>query len=93
MNDVKEMNKLKGLLLKKLESKKVEYKLVPSFDSVDLVLYPDNYSQDTVWFNFYRFYDCGEIDFLAEDKDGNYYGQYTEGEFLDFVKNFRAQKC
>lgn len=92
MNAVQEMYKLKGLLLNKLDSKEIEYKLVPSSDYDDLVLYPDNYSQDTVWFNFCRFYDCGEIDFLAEDKDGNYYGNFTEDEFLEFVKNFRLKE-
>lgn len=90
MNKVKEMYKLKGLLLKKLESKKVKYKLVPSSDFDDLVLYPDNYSEDGVWFLLYRFYDCGETDFLAEDKDENCYANFTEDEFLAFVKNYRA---
>lgn len=89
MNKVREMNKAKRLLLKKLESKKVQYKMVSSSDCADLVLYPDNYSEDGVWFCLCRFYDEGDTEFLAEDKDGNSYDQYTEDEFLDFVKDFK----
>lgn len=83
----------KSQVLKKLKEQDVNYKLVPSDDYDDLVLYPDNYSEDYVWFSLYRFYDVGGVEVLAEDKDGNYYGQYAEDEFLTFVKNYRAQKC
>ena len=80
---------LKNKVLKKLEELNVNYKLVPSEDYTDLVLYPDNYSVDNVWFSLYRFYDVGHDEVLAEDKDGNFYGDFDEDEFLNFVKNFR----
>ena len=80
---------LKNKVLKKLEELNVNYKLVPSEDYTDLVLYPDNYSVDNVWFSLYRFYDVGHTEVLAEDKDGNFYGDFDEDEFLYFVKNFR----
>ena len=90
MNKVQEMYKTKRNVLNKLEKMKVQYKLVPSEDCVDLVLYPDNYSEDGYWFCLYRFYDVGEVDAVAEDLNGTYYGQYSEDEFLTFVKNFRV---
>ena len=80
---------LKNKVLKKLEELNVNYKLVPSEDYTDLVLYPDNYSVDNVWFSLYRFYDVGDTEALAEDKDGNFYGDFDEDEVLYFVKNFR----
>ena len=61
---------LKNKVLKKLEELNVNYKLVPSEDYTDLVLYPDNYSVDNVWFSLYRFYDVRDTEVLAEDKDG-----------------------
>ena len=81
--------KFKNKVLKKLEELNLTYKLVPSEDYTDLVLYPDNYSVDMVWFSLYRFYDVGYAEALAEDKDGNFYGEYDEDEFLNFVKNYR----
>ena len=80
----------KNEVLQKVKDQNVNYKLVHSEYFDDLVLYPDNYSENYVWFSLYRFFDVGRIDVLAEDSNGNYYGQYTEDEFLTFVKNFRA---
>lgn len=90
MFNVKQMYKFKKKILKKIKEKKVQYKLVPSEYCDDLILYPDNYSEDGYWFCLYRFYDIGKTEVVAEDFNGYYYGQYTEDEFLDFVKNFRV---
>jgi hypothetical protein len=82
--------KVEKRVLKKLEELNVDYKLVPSEDYTDLVLYPDNYSVDNVWFSLYRFYDTDSSEVLAEDKDGNFYGKFTEDEFLNFVKTYKV---
>lgn len=92
MNKLREMYQYKNSLLDKLNNQSVDYKLVPSEDMDELVLYPDNYSTDNVWFSFCKFYDLGNVEFTVEDSNGNDYGQYTEDEFLTFVKNFRVFK-
>jgi hypothetical protein len=85
------MNNFKKEIIQKLKTLKVKHKLVPSDDWDDLILYPDNYDNDNVWFCLYRFYDIGKSEVLAEDCNGNFYGQYTEDEFLDFVKSYEVK--
>lgn len=81
--------KNKKEILDKLKTSNINYKLVPSTDYDDLVLYPDNYNIDNIWFCLYRFYDIGKTQIIAEDSDGNYYGKFVEDEFLLYVKNFK----
>ena len=74
-------------LLKLLKDLNVDYKLVGN----DLVLYPDNYSEDGVYFNFVRFNTNGRVvENLMEYSEGNSYtADKPVEEFLTFVKNFR----
>ena len=82
-------NKLKSVL-NKLKELNLDYKLVPSEDFDDLVLYPDNYEEDDVYFLYCRFFSDSDFEYLCDNSNGNTYLDYTEDEFLTFVKNFRA---
>ena len=81
---------IKDSITLKLIEQDLEYKFIPSQDWDDLIIYPENYDEDNIWFCLYRWYDAELCRVIAEDSNGNFYGQYTEDEFLTFVKNFRA---
>lgn len=87
--DAREQIEFKKNTLRKLNELNVNYKLIPGGDWDDLILYPDNYSEDGIWFCLYRFYDIGKTEVQAEDCNGSYYGKYTEEEFMKFVKDFK----
>lgn len=76
-------------VLKECKNNKVEYKVVPTEYTSTLVLYPDNYENDGVYFKAYTFYDnTDECEAVFEDSNGTEYN-FGLKDFLNFVKNFK----
>ncbi len=81
----------KKTILKKVDKLGVDYKLIPIGDYTELVLYPDNYEEDEIYFTYCEFIGSRLIRLISEDSKGNFYDNYNKDiEFLTFVKNFRA---
>lgn len=79
----------KKSILKKIDKLGVDYKLIPIGDYTELVLYPDNYEEDAVYFTYCEFKGNSVTRYLTEDSRGQYHDELTEDEFLHFVKNFK----
>ena len=81
-------------ILKKVDKLGVDYKLVSIGDYTELVLYPDNYKEDEIYFTYCEFIGNRLSRLILEDSKDNYYDNYNKDiEFLMFVKNFKELKC
>ena len=79
----------KNKLIKLAEEMDLDYKIVSWDDGSDFVVYPDEYTNNGVYFTAYRFYDRNdECEKLFEDENGNDYSAISKREFFDFVKHY-----
>lgn len=69
----------------------LDYKFVSWADGSDFVVYPDNYTNEDVYFVAYRYNDnSDDYESLFEDMNGNYQCTPLSNEdFFKFVKNYR----